>query len=515
MKHLRLILLMLVAWVTQASMAQTSTLKMWEEAAKIEEKVTDVLLYAQKKDAANAIDTCLPRKYLDYEESINHVSGFIRKIQKKLPKWDEKLSKGKKIDYDDALRAAVFYASGYVMNQPDYAKAAQYFELAATSANDTTQKAVLQLSAVGCRYQVNKDRAATAAAINFHIPANCTTKLFCIANKYDIHDIVSEKLRQVFNVSDRRINRAIRSKNIEELKKYESYDIPEVDSVLARNQDSEELYWKCLMKHDMFWPLLYSQSFFWEAIERTDLPAKAFKYTFLTPASEGATWKYRMLGGIVYDLKRHNEEATLKLLNQLKRRSDVAAFTMSIIIQSLAQQVYGGVKRDFRVDLCEFTAQLLGDDESEKAKVIENVNNTFGKYFSINSSGVVTLKFQAPDLHSPDETSKAKIIELYEMFANWIGQTEIMDYEPAVMPSKNVLKKIFELYTPITLDSRPPIKAVYTIEAEGVISIDILDASGKSLWIEGVSHNVKTNCKPAMRGGKPYETGTEYSEDIK
>lgn len=513
MKQVKLILLMLVACMAQVSHGEDLT-KKWAEAAELEKGVTAALLCAQDdNDAASRINSIIKARYMTYDESLSHIHRYIKKIKDKLPKWDEKISKGKKIDADDALKAAVCYSSSYAKLQ-DYAKAAKYFEVTAEGSEDNTFKAVLRLSAVGCKYQADKDKAAAAAAINFDIPAGSESAMLCIARKYGMQDIVSEKLQQVFNVNKRQITRAIRSNNIEELKKYEIYDIPEVDSVLALKTGSEDLYWKCLMKHKMLWP--FKKLGFRVVMSRTDLPANVFKSAFFIPLGKEDICKYEMLSYIWNDLLKSdygdvNAENTFTYLNHMEIRSEIAPIAMAVIIHGFVQYKNRSVGRDFVIDLTEYTAQLLGDNESAKAKTVENINKTFNDYFCINTNGIVKFKF--PIGNEPNKFM-AKMVELYEKLANWICSSDIKDgYTPAEWfknASEYELTEILDqnvVYKPGV-----PFQACLTVDVDGsIVSIDAFSFSdkssriGKSIWKEGVSHNVKmqTKCKPAMRGGQP------------
>lgn len=520
MKQLRLLLFLLVACVAQVSHGEDLT-KKWAEAAELEKNVTTALLYAQDdNDAASRINSIIQARYMTYDESISHVRSYINKIKGKLPKWDEKISKGKKIDYDDALKAAVCYSSSYAKLQ-DYSKAAKYFEVAADGSEDNTLKAILRLSAVGCRYQADKDKTTAAAAINFNIPAGSESAMICIARKYGMQDIASEKLQQVFNVNKRQITRAIRSNNIEELKKYEIYDIPEVDSVLALETRSKDLYWKCIMKHKMYWPLIILN--YKDVMSRTDLPANVFKYAFFLPQSskEENEWKCKMLDYIQEELPQYDPDGNkaheiFEYLNNLRRRSDVAALTMAVIVNAFVQSPTHNNYRDFIFDLNEYTSQLLGYNESAKAKSVENINKVYGDYFTINTNGVVKLKYPMPNRGYRDDDFRkaaAKLVELYDKLANWIFSSDIMDYKPAEMPSnmdeiKNILAQNID---EAVIENGEPFSAFLTVDVDGsIVSIDAKvskQISGKSAWKKGVSHNVKmqTKCKPAMRGGQPFK----------
>lgn len=512
MKQLRLLLLMLVACVAQASHGQDLT-KKWAEAAELEKNVTTALLYAQDdNDAASRINSIIEARYMTYDESIGHVRGYIKKIKGKLPKWDEKISKGKKIDYDDALKAAVCYSSSYAKLQ-DYSKAAKYFEAAAEGAEDNTLKAVLRLSAVGCKYQADKDKAAAAAAINFDIPAGSESAMICIARKYGMQDIASEKLQQVFNVSQRQITRAIRSNNIEELKKYEVYDIPEVDSVLALKEGTNDLYWKCLMKHKMLWPL--KKLDFSVVMSRTDLPTNVFKCAFLIPLEKEYGWKYKMLDYVLEDLQNTNDrvgskaEKTFRYLNYLKRRNDIAPLSLSIVLQVYGQTV-DSFNRDFVFDLQEYTAQLLGNNEAEKSKTIESINKSFNDYFSINTNGMVKLNPQFTE----DNNYRKKIVDVYEKMAAWILNSDLLDYKPAEKPNdmyglNELINIIYQNTAVVVLDNGLPLNALLTVDVDGSItSMDIIikDENGKISSCRNVPNvKVEAKCKPAMRGGQPFK----------
>lgn len=527
MKHLRLLLLVLVACVAQMSHAQ-DLLETWYEEGLIREKMIPIMLFSNGKyladyqkqfediaESLRGVHKYGSREVLNVAQKEEYILRHIDSVKDNLSKWQKKLEKGKSLDFEDALWGAL-------VSQHDDAMAAMYFDAAAKAAKDDSTRTILQLASIGCKYSENNDKAAAAAAINFQIPDNCKKTATLIVNKYRMKDIPSEAIQQLSKVDNRLITRAIRSNNIEELKKYESYDIPEVDSVLARKEGTKDLYWKCIMKHKMAWPLYRLD--YKDVMSRTDLPANIFKYTFFIPLEEGKEWKYKTLDYIVekllpsYDPEGNSTNNIFEYLNNLRKRCDTAAFTMAAIVQAFAQDSYNRDKdtynRDFIFDLNEYTAQLLDDNESARAKSIENINNAFSDYFSISANGAVKLKFQAPGkrrFRDDDFRSDAsKMIELYEKFASWIWNSAIVDYKPAEMPSnmdelKNILAQNVQ---EAVFECGMSFFALLKVDVDGsVISVDAIDDSGKSVWKEGVSHNVKmqTKCKPAMRGEQPYK----------
>ena len=467
-QQLRIILLMLVACVAQVSYGQDLT-KKWAEAAELEKNVTTALLYAQDdNDAASRINSIIQARYMTYDESINHVRSYIKKIKDKLPKWDEKISKGKKLDADDALKAAVCYSS-----MQDYAKAAKYFEAAAEGAKEDSLKAILRLSAVGCRYQADKDKAAAAAAINFDIPAGSESAMICIARKYGMQDIASEKLQQVFNVNKRQITRAIRSNNIEELKKYEIYDIPEVDSVLAlkgnmRKEERESLLRKCMLKHNMAWPL--HQLDIENELFNENLSEYVYKCAFYMPINEKHNfqswekcWKYDLLriiyetcqdnssyvkecarakgfSGEISDANVYSNVLSFLLLDKLdkyNRRSDAACLSMAILAQFFGTATSEHLPKDVMYDLYDYTASLIknhvGNDPALLSKLLNGINNFFAEFFTLSADGIA--KFKAIDLKTDEGVNKA--VNMYLLFAQFIANSKVGKYEPATFDGGN------------------------------------------------------------------------------
>ena len=539
MKQLRLILLMLVACVAQVSHGE-DLIKKWAEAAELEKNVTTALLYAQDdNDAASRINSIIQARYMTYDESINHVYGYIKKIKGKLPKWDEKISKGKKIDYDDALKAAVCYSSSYAKLQ-DYSKAAKYFEAAAEGAKEDSLKAILRLSAVGCRYKADNDKAAATAAINFDIPAGSESAMICIARKYGMHDIVSEKLQQVFNVNKRQITRAIRSNNIEELKKYEIYDIPEVDSVLALKGDREKqvsLLRKCMLKHNMAWPL--RQLNIEDELFYRNLSEYVYKQAFYTPNNEVPDWeewsKYALLREIIYETicddhafvdkcasKVHCRSEVydddiysnalsfflLDKLDKYNRRSDAACLSMAILAQLGVTALKKHLPKDVMYDLYDYTANLIKNNVDNNPEFLNRINNVFAEYFTLSADGIA--KFKATDWKTEEGANKA--VNMYLLFARFITNSKVGKYEPATFDGGN--RNFLQLLM-CKLQENPKFSFSFTrtdafgfvIDKEGnVIDIKQIDRSNYSKEkSEIVISAIKTlpKWKPATRNGLP------------
>ena len=526
MRHLKLLLLMLVACVAQVSHGQ-DLFETWYEEGLIREKMIPVMLFSNGKNLADyqkqfeeiaqslkGVHKYGSNEVLNVRQKEEYIQRHIDSVKDNLSKWQKKLEKGKNLDFEDALWGAL-------VSQHDDAMAAKYFDAAVKVAKDDSTKTILQLASIGCKYSVNKDKAAAAAAINFPIPDNCKKAATLIVNKYSMKDIPSEVIQQISKVDNRLITRAIRSNNIEELKKYETYDIPEVDSVLALKTSSKDLYWKCIMKHKMYWPLIILN--YKDVMSRTDLPANVFKYAFFLPQSskEENEWKCKMLDYIQEELPQYDPDGNkaheiFEYLNNLRRRSDVAALTMAVIVNAFVQSPTHNNYRDFIFDLNEYTSQLLGYNESAKAKSVENINKAYGDYFTINTNGVVKLKYPLPNRGYRDDdfrNAAAKLVELYEKLANWIWSSDIMDYKPAEMPSNmSELKNILaQNVSEVVIENGEPFSAFLTVDVDGsIVSIDAKvskQISGKSAWKKGVSHNVKmqTKCKPAMRGGQPFK----------
>lgn len=447
MKQLRFILLMLVACVAQVSQAKLTP----ESEELIRGLMLRVMLitdgrnlsdYKQDMDVVQSYG--IQHDYIRQSGYMNdgpsntkeYMENLFNSVKEKLPYLDKKLANGKKIDFEDAIWAAL-------VSQDNDALAAKYFDAAAKAADTESGKAKMQLSAIGCRYRTNKDKATAAAAINFAIPDDNMSKfeLMLIAKKYGMRGIPSETIQQLFRVEKRDVTRAIRSNDIEKLKNYEAYDIPEVDSVLAVNEfsndkDNQYLRWKCLIQHKMLWPLFFTP--YSDLLEKSDvLPADFFKYLFLMARknednsryfkteTDGEPQSYE----IIENMEHGNfNKRRYEYLDKFCRRSPVAALAMSIMIQAVEK-----VKSsDSDFDLMEYTSKLLGRNDSEKAKGVEAINNAFGKYFSISTSGAVTFKFKIPSwLYTTsgmdDDTKKqvAMMDELYLSLASWIYSSNI------------------------------------------------------------------------------------------
>lgn len=450
MKKLRLFLLILVACVAQASHAYGFTP---ETEALIRGIMLRVMLIADGRNLSDYQDEMgVVRRYGDQHDYFSvsstidgsttvsdYMENFCESVKRNLPKLDKKLAKGKSIDFEDAVWAAL-------VSQDNDTLAAKYFEVAAKVADTESGKAKMLLSAIGCRYRIYMDKAAAASAINFTIPDDSKSKfeLMLIAKKYGMKDIPSETIQQIFKVDKRLMTRAIRSNDIETLKFLGVYDIPEVDSVLAVKEIPEryngsatlDYMWKCLIKHNMLWPLDYIP--YSNLLKKSDvIPADAFKALFLMARrnednslyfkteTDGEPQSYEIIENMEHgNFNNHRYE----YLDKFCRRSPVAALAMAIMIQALEK-----VKSsDSDFDLMEYTSKLLGRNDSEKAKGVEAINNAFGKYFSISTSGAVTFKFKIPSwLYTTsgmdDDTKKrvAMMDELYLSLANWIYSSNI------------------------------------------------------------------------------------------
>lgn len=528
MKQVKLILLMLVTCMAQVSHGQDLT-KKWAEAAELEKNVTTALLYAQDdNDAASRINSIIKAHYMTYDESLSHIHRYIKKIKDKLPKWDEKISKGKKIDADDALKAAVCYSSSYAKLQ-DYAKAAKYFEVTADGSENNTFKAVLRLSAVGCKYQADKDKAAAAAAINFDIPAGSESAMLCIARKYGMQDIVSEKLQQVFNVNKRQITRAIRSNNIEELKKYEIYDIPEVDSVLALKEKQVSLLRKCMLKHNMAWPL--RQLNIEDELFNENLSEYVYKQAFYMPNNENVfianyeEWtKYDLLRVIMYETILENSSFVKKCgfyrdsyegnlysnvlsfllldkLDKYNRRSGAACFSMAILAQFFATAT-NKLPKDVMYNLYDYTASLIKNNVDNNPEFLNRINCVFAEYFTLSADGIA--KFKSLDMTIGKGTDK--IVNMYLLFARFIADSKVGKYEPATFDGGN--RNFLQLLAcEMQWDASFFTPGIgFVIDKEGnVIDIQQMDNDFSKEKREKVISAIKSlpKWKPATRDGQP------------
>lgn len=455
MKQLRLLLLMLVACVVQVSHANGLTP---ESEALIRGIMLRVMLITDGRNLSdyqgemnviggygNQHGYFSQSSYINGPTNVtDYMDNFCKSVKENLPRLDKKLAKGKSIDFEDAIWAAL-------VSQDNDTLAAKYFDVAAKAADTESGKAKMLLSAIGCRYRTNKDKATAAAAINFAIPDDNKSKfeLMLIAKKYGMSDIPSETIQQLFRAEKRDVTRAIRSNDIEKLKIYQIYDIPEVDSVLAVKEIPEvyngsatlDYMWKCLIKHKMSWPLNYLH--YRDLIKKSDvIPAFAFKWLFLMTwdghkgvytiktETDGEPLNYKMLDQMAHETsfsgKIDNE--WYEYLNKFSSRSPVAALAMAIMIQAVEKTK----SSDSDFDLMEYTSKLLGANDSEKAKSVEVINNAFSKYFSIRKDGAVTFKFQIPSWLSTtsgmdDDTKKrvAMMDELYLSLASWIYSSNI------------------------------------------------------------------------------------------
>ena len=110
MKQLRLLFLMLVACVAQVSMAQSTVDKLkremqereWhnEAVANFDKGLVVILMCSKDNDDVQRYINLLVKQdiseYFKYDERVSHTKDWLNNIRWKLPKWDEKLSKGKK-----------------------------------------------------------------------------------------------------------------------------------------------------------------------------------------------------------------------------------------------------------------------------------------------------------------------------------------------------------------------------------------------------------------------------------
>lgn len=123
----------------------------------------------------------------------DYMEKFCKSVKEKLPRLDKKLAKGKSIEFEDAVWAAL-------VSQDNDTLAAKYFDAAAKAADTESGKAKMLLSAIGCRYRINKGKLTAAAAINFAIPDDNKNKfeLMLIAKKFGMKEIPSESIQQLF-----------------------------------------------------------------------------------------------------------------------------------------------------------------------------------------------------------------------------------------------------------------------------------------------------------------------------
>ena len=164
-------------------------------------------------------------QYITVQDKQNIANGYFEKCKKKLAKWDEKLAAGKKVSSDDAMYAANYYILGYkkICNQ-DYAKVLEYIKLC-------PQIPFTKMYTVALQYQLNKDKAAAKAAMDFMDKPSA--QLSHIASLFGLADVYHEKLMSMVADKKQAIRRAVRSRDLEALISYIPYDIPEVDSIFG------------------------------------------------------------------------------------------------------------------------------------------------------------------------------------------------------------------------------------------------------------------------------------------
>lgn len=424
MKQVKLILLMLVTCIAQVSMAQTDLIKKWAEAGELEKTVTKILLYAHNNDDAKMyIDMAVKNnsQYMTADEKAKHVEGWFNTIKDKLPKWDEKLSKGKNISSKDAIKAAVCYATGYNnVCQVDYAKAEKYFQM--VNLGDYN-KDDIDLSILGCKYMQNKDKSAALAGMNISKPSD---DLSDVAEKYGIQDIYSEKAQQILKGKEQEIKRAIRSKDMNTLLSFKEYGIREVDSTLAAAGDKESIE-KCLRKYQIK-RFVYSfplEDEFFLSGEFLTYPDAIFKTAFAV--EDDSDNKYKMLNtlsdmlygrcmylGEMYDdqpkFRQKGEEDVMNLLNGFGKKNAMAGYTMTAMVQIMGLNGRFKYSRDFRVALTKALANYIKNNPKLKTY------GDFNKYFTIDDNGNITL-VNIPKVEYANTAEYHLLVPLYVKFA--------------------------------------------------------------------------------------------------
>lgn len=379
MKQLRLLLLMLVACLAQVSMAQSTVDKLkremqereWhnEAVANFDKGLVVILMCSKDNDDVQRYINLLVKQdiseYFKYDERVSHTKDWLNNIRWKLPKWDEKLSKGKKIKSEDAIKAAVAYASGYNdICQVDYAKAEKYFKLVDVN---IYKKNEIDLCILGCQYMANKDKAMATAGMTFDEP---TDELSSIAEKYGMEDIYDAKLQQLVQTQQQAIKRAIRSQDKEALEKLKPYQVPQVDSLLATYGD-EECIDRCLLKHkmlsfigevmfrygDMEFILNYPYWVVKEGFKDKGFQNKLFKSIEKRYFS---TCQYGRNGGdyLIFNSYTYNSTKDLspkqfmdkedlpKVLNKLAKENELASYFLTITTLYFAQKTYSSMGKD-------------------------------------------------------------------------------------------------------------------------------------------------------------------------
>lgn len=227
MKLLKTILLLLVVVFTQTSFSQTLQQK-WDEGEKFKSNIALILSEANnEQEAEHYINRIMSGDgdYITVQDKQNIANGYFEKCKKKLAKWDEKLAAGKKVSSDDAMYAANYYILGYkkICNQ-NYSKALEYLKLC-------PQIPITKMYTVALQYELNKDKAAAKAAMNFIDKPS--EQLSEVASQFGLGDMYQQKVMSLIADKKQAIKRAIRSQDYETLLSYIPYDIPEVDSLFA------------------------------------------------------------------------------------------------------------------------------------------------------------------------------------------------------------------------------------------------------------------------------------------
>lgn len=405
MKQLRLLLLMLVACVAQVSMAQSTVDKLkremqereWhnEAVANFDKGLVVILMCSKDNDDVQRYINLLVKQdiseYFKYDERVSHTKDWLNNIRWKLSKWDEKLSKGKKIKSEDAIKAAIAYASGYNdICQVDYAKAEKYFKLVDVN---IYKKNEIDLCILGCQYMANKDKAMATAGMTFDEP---TDELSSIAEKYGMEDIYDAKLQQLVQTQQQAIKRAIRSQDKEALEKLKPYQVPQVDSLLATYGD-EECIDRCLLKHKMLSFLgkvmfrNYDMKFilnypYW--VVKEGFAGKGFQDKLFKSIKNDFVFLHYANYGKDLSPKQFMDNRELpKVLNKLAKENELACYFLTITTLYFAQETYSYISRGGGDKYIWYNGTVKMEIDASKAKgIMAYLNNILANLIKKNPS---------------------------------------------------------------------------------------------------------------------------------
>lgn len=167
-----------------------------------------------------------------------HYDSWHEKIQG----WDEKVATGKAIDASDAFFCGMFYTLGKKeICELDYNKAAEYFKMITES--DTALYKAAKLCQAGCEYQRTKNEECLTSVLK-SINFTPTKQSSFAAIKFGFTDVYNKYRDEWIKTKLPQLKRLVRANDLDELKKYDSFGIPLVDSTLCANYGGE--YWqKC------------------------------------------------------------------------------------------------------------------------------------------------------------------------------------------------------------------------------------------------------------------------------